>query len=142
MENNVTPPNTSSLKTCAICGVEKPLSGFYQKTTTRFDPLCKDCRKNHERIKYKVEKKREELAPFKTNIFPEPTDTTDESIVSVDQKIVTQREGDVEAIFKEYRYPDGRILRLTRSEFEEVAEVFKMLINQNRKNKGKPLLMG
>jgi hypothetical protein len=142
VENNAASSiNVSPLKTCAICGTEKPLSGFYQKSSTRFDPLCKECRKNHERLKYKVEKKREELVP--RNIVPvSAADLTDQSVDGSDQKIVAPKEGETEPIFKEYRYPDGRLLKLTRSEFEEVAEVFRMLINQNRKNKGKPLLMG
>ncbi len=44
-------------------------------------------------------------------------------------------------VYRTYKYPDGRILELTREEFEEVAETFRILINQKRKLEGKaPLL--
>ena len=37
-------------------------------------------------------------------------------------------------IYKEYEYPDGRILRLTKEEFDAIADVFIMLAEQHLRN--------
>lgn len=44
-------------------------------------------------------------------------------------------------IFRTYKYPDGRVLELTKEELEEIAEAFRMLINQKRKMDGRALLL-
>jgi len=36
-----------------------------------------------------------------------------------------------EAIYREYAYPSGEILKLTREEFDNVVEVFRMLVAQD-----------
>lgn len=40
---------------------------------------------------------------------------------------------DTDAIYKEYVYPDGTRLQLTKSEFQRVADVFRMLLDQETK---------
>lgn len=47
-----------------------------------------------------------------------------------------------EPIYKEYKYPDGRVLRLTKEEFEKVCEVFLMLENTQREKEGRAPLLG
>jgi hypothetical protein len=44
-------------------------------------------------------------------------------------------------IYKKYKYPDGRVLELTKEEFEQVVDVMRVLINSKRKRTGHPLLM-
>ena len=45
-------------------------------------------------------------------------------------------------IYKEYKYPDGRVLRLTKEEFLKVVDAFRMLLNAERKKEGKPPILG
>ncbi len=45
-------------------------------------------------------------------------------------------------IFKEFKYPDGRILQLTKKEFYQIVDVFRLMINSKRKQEGRPLLQG
>lgn len=40
---------------------------------------------------------------------------------------------DSDAIYKEYVYPDGTRLQLTKAEFQRVADVFRMLLDQETK---------
>jgi len=44
-------------------------------------------------------------------------------------------------IYKRYTYPDGRILELTKEEFDRVVDVMRELINAKRKREGKPALL-
>lgn len=44
--------------------------------------------------------------------------------------------------FKEFKYPDGRVLRLTEKEFYQIVDAFRILINSKRKQEGKPPLQG
>ncbi len=37
------------------------------------------------------------------------------------------------AIYKEYRYPNGEVLQLTKDEFDNVVEIFRILIRQDNK---------
>lgn len=48
-------------------------------------------------------------------------------------KTRTEKSLDREPIYKEYKYPDDRILRLTKSEFDRVVDLFRMLDGQDRK---------
>lgn len=38
-----------------------------------------------------------------------------------------------DAVYKEYAYPNGDVLRLTKAEFRNVVDVFKMLMEQETK---------
>ena len=38
-----------------------------------------------------------------------------------------------EAIYKEYLYPNGEVLQLTKDEFDNVVEIFRILIRQDNK---------
>lgn len=44
-----------------------------------------------------------------------------------------ESDGNAESVYKEYVYPDGTRLQLTRAEFESVADVFRMLLDHETK---------
>jgi len=44
-------------------------------------------------------------------------------------------------VYKRYQYPDGRVVEFTKEEFDQVVDVFRILINSKRKREGKPLLL-
>ena len=54
---------------------------------------------------------------------------------SVKEKILI--ESGERPIYKEYEYPDGRLLRLTKDEFDQIAQVFFKPFIQDQKNEQK-----
>lgn len=114
----------SQSKQCGSCQKNLPLSEFYQirssdESNVRWEKDCKGCKRA--RRKHKSQE-----------IHPPPTMQSAASVPSV------RIRDDGEVIYKEYVYPNGEILQLTREEFDRVVEVFRMLDEQDRRINGPP----
>lgn len=119
---------TAETKQCADCEQQLPLSEFYKikssdESTARWEKVCKTCKK--ERRKKKVRKSDDQLLQR-------------DPVESSKQELRYREDG--ELIFKEYRYPNGEILQITKEEFDRVVDLFRMLDEQDRKINGPPTL--
>ena len=109
-------------KQCEVCQKALPLSDFYQikssgESNVRWEKICKNCKRI--RRKHKAQP-----AP--------PTKRSENSAPSM------RIRDDGEIIYKEYVYPNGEVLQLTKEEFDRVVDVFRMLDKQDRKINGPP----
>ncbi len=119
---------TAEAKQCADCKQQLPLSEFYKikssdESAARWEKVCKTCKK--ERRRKKVQKTDD---PVLCRHPVEPT------------KQEPRYREDGELIFKEYRYPNGELLQITKEEFDRVVDLFRLLDEQDRKiNRPPPL---
>lgn len=88
-------------KICSGCGVNKPLSAYYTKGFRR-DSKCKECTL--------AEKKRRRLPPQQQSSESQPSETP------------TLSDGS-----RIYKLNDGRTITLTKGEFDQLVERFRML---------------
>ena len=56
------------MKKCSKCGKEKELSEFHHKTATRLHSICKECKKEYDKLWYKGNSRRRELLNKNANI--------------------------------------------------------------------------
>ena len=108
------------LKACKQCGVAKPTSEFYARAEGRWDPLCKACRLGERKNAYKG-KHQVALSPL---VSMPPAHAA--VVPSNDSSATSESK-----YFKEYKYPDGRVLRLTKAQFYAVVDVFRALARQD-----------
>lgn len=111
-------------KQCGSCQKFLPLSEFYQikssdELNVRWEKDCKGCKRSKRKIK-----SQEVLSP-PTNQAEIPTPAV-------------RIRDDGAIIYREYLYPNGEILQLTKEEFDRVVDVFRMLDEQDRKINGPP----
>lgn len=119
----------SSLKLCTSCLKELSSDHFYRKGD-RYETICKPCKveKKRQRRKRKRDEKAAEIeaANIPDVVVENETNPSDQKPVT-DEKVVASGEGET---YKEFKYPDGRILRLTKSEWDEIVRHFIWLDNQ------------
>jgi hypothetical protein len=111
-------------KQCGSCQTTKPLAAFYQIKSSdefniRWEKLCKDCKRTRR-------KNKPQQAPSPPTV---PFDGHSSS---------NRIRDDGEIIYKEYVYPNGETLQLTKEEFDRVVDLFRMLDKQDRKINGPP----
>lgn len=128
-------------RTCKCCGVEKVLTEFPLKTkrddpNPRHDAVCTACR-----IAFKKEKRDKVKFAQKQTVPNIPSDQS-KGEVSTSPAPQNQSNSADEPIYKKFVYPDGRVLSLTKSQFDQIVSVFRDLINSKRRQEGKPLLLG
>jgi len=114
---------------CSSCLRELLMSEFYKKRD-KYETVCRECKVKQKRERRK-RKRDHAKAVAETQALleagtSEPSTQADE-IVASDDKLVES--GD-RSIFKEFKYPDGRILRLTKPEWDEIVRHFIWLDKQ------------
>ena len=119
----------SESKQCGCCSQTLPLNNFYQikgsdEKNVRWEKVCKACKR-----------KRRLAKPDQAKSNPE---TVVVSVLPAEAKNQVRYRDDGEIIYKEYKYPNGEILQLTKEEFERVVDIFRMLDAQDRKINGPP----
>lgn len=111
-------------KQCEGCQKILPISDFYQikssvESNVRWEKICKDCKRARR-------KHRAEQIP---------------TLKGSENSATTVRiRDDGEIIYREYVYPNGEVLQITKEEFDRVVDLFRMLDEQDRKINGPPPL--
>lgn len=118
----------SESKQCGCCSQVLPLNDFYQikgseEKNVRWEKICKACKR-----------KRRKRTSTQTELKAEPLVTAPPK----EPKNQIRYRDDGEIIYKEYKYPNGEILQLTKEEFDRVVDIFRMLDAQDRKINGPP----
>jgi len=111
------------------CSQTLPLRDFYQikgsdEKNIRWEKVCKACKR-----------KRRSARPI------QPASKTESEVVPappIEANNQVRFRNDGEVIYKEYKYPNGEILQLTKEEFDRVVDIFRMLDAQDRKLNGPP----
>lgn len=128
-------------RTCKSCGVEKVLTEFPLKTkrddpNPRYDAVCTACR-----VAFKKEK-RDKVKFAQKQASPNGLPDQSKGEITANPASQNQTISADEPIYKKFVYPDGRVLSLTKSQFDQIVSVFRDLINSKRRQEGKPLLLG
>lgn len=117
---------TTETKQCGGCGNQLPLSEFYRirssdESTERLEKICKRCKKGRRKTRGQQSQSVELPSNPPKNSKTEP-----------------RIRDDGEIIYREYVYPNGETLQLTKEEFDRVVDLFRMLDKQDRKINGPP----
>ena len=129
---------SQELKACYTCAKNLPLFDFYEIRSSdggvRLEKNCKQCKRNRRGGTEKRVKSSGNLDSSKIPAFDIKAEPLSPRPSGVHEPLY---QCDGKTVYKEYKYPNGEILQVTKSEFDRVVNLFRMLQEEDQRIKGR-----
>jgi hypothetical protein len=125
-------PVESKQKLCGKCHGSKSIDDFYPKGAGRWDSWCKPCRLAQKKITRSkavatsATEGQNLTLPDSKPIAIE-ADNSDDRNSRPDATVLPAEDLDQSAHYRQYTLADGRVVRMTREQFDSLVEKFRIL---------------